>query len=96
LNDLAHPGIKRINTDPTSTYNPDGEESDAPDAEPSEPEADGEPAELVAGGPGELVAEPTEPTPGQVILCAPPVQSVACCDEQSLFQRERKVEIKAA
>jgi hypothetical protein len=48
----------------------------APDAEPSEPEADGEPGELVAGGhgelvadePGELVAEPTEPTPGQVIL----------------------------
>jgi hypothetical protein len=31
LNGLAHPGIKRINTDPTSTYNPDGEESDAPD-----------------------------------------------------------------
>jgi hypothetical protein len=31
--DLAHPGIKRINTDPTSTYNPDGEESDAPDPE---------------------------------------------------------------
>jgi hypothetical protein len=54
----------------------------APDAEPSEPEA--EPAGLVAGGPGELVAEPTEPTPGQVILCAPPVPA------------ERKVEIKAA